>query len=126
MTSKRELSMTTKNNRDLVVIRIPILSEENWSTWLIDMRALLRLNSLWEYTQSDGTEQARGLTYTQLHDFKQSWKENSERAADLITLHICTSIKVTMEYTDFDNGFHLLEKLKRMYAGREEPAWTDL
>jgi len=75
---------------------IPKLTEENYSEWLIDIRALLRRNKLWDSTQAEIPEAKGGQL---------------QEAADLMTPTISSSIKKQLSEEEFNNGHLMLEKL---------------
>ena len=86
---------------------IPLLTEKNYSTWLIDVRAILRKAKLWPYTQYSYDEYKKiyeGVT-------KSQWEEHSMEAADTLVPTISTSIKQRLSENHFDNGYLLLSRL---------------
>jgi len=97
----------------------PLQGPQNYSTWLLDIRALLRLQKLWVYTQHKAPRYG-GVSVE--HDAKkhQEWTAGQEMAADIITRTLSTDIKKALvdqcELEDdndcFNSGF--LAELDRL------------
>lgn len=64
------------------------LNENNYSAWIVDVRALLRKQKLWKYTQENPPE---ALTPAAL----AKWQESSQDAADTMTPTISESHQAT-------------------------------
>ncbi|KAF6239008.1 hypothetical protein HO173_002880 [Letharia columbiana] len=84
------------------------LTETNYSEWLIDVRALLRKQKLWKYTQETppGT-----LTVTAL----AKWKDSSKEAADAMTPTISGPVKQRLAADEFNCGFKMMSHLADLY-----------
>ncbi|KAF6219168.1 hypothetical protein HO133_004993 [Letharia lupina] len=91
------------------------LHEGNYSEWLMDIRALLRKQKLWKYTQETPPE---SLTVAAL----VKWKESSIEAADVITPIVSGSVKQRLIIDEFNCGFRMLSRLITLYrpTGNEE------
>ncbi len=57
---------------------IPQLTDDNYPEWLVDIKALLRKQKLWKYTQEPPPESLSNAALAK-------WKESSTDAADVIT-----------------------------------------
>lgn len=82
--------------------KIKPLTEDNFSSWFVDIRAELRTKKLWKYTQgpyeSDGTQ--------------AKWEEKAQEAADIMTPTISSGIKRRLTEAEFDNGYLMLSRLR--------------
>lgn len=89
---------------------IPLLTEKNYSTWLIDVRAILRRGKLWPYTQYSYPE------FKKIYEdvTESQWEENAMEAADTLVPTISTLIKQRLAETHFDNGYLLLSRLREL------------
>ncbi len=77
-----------------------LLTEDNFSDWLTDIRAHLRPKRLWQYTQ------------TALDD-KLS-QEKAEEAADAMTPTTSVGVKQKLIKEDFNNGYKMLRRLETL------------
>ena len=91
------------------------LNEANYSEWLVDVRALLRKQKLWKYTQETPPET---LTVAAL----AKWKDSSEEAADVMTPTISGPVKQRLAAAEFNCGFKMMSHLTELYrpAGDDE------
>ena len=95
------------------------LTDDNYPEWLIDIKALLRKQKLWKYTQESPTE---SLTTTAL----AKWKESSMDAADIVTPTISGPVKQKLQATTFDCGFLMMTKLADIYAPKGDAEFIRL
>lgn len=84
------------------------LNENNYSAWIVDVRALLRKQKLWKYTQENPPE---ALTPAAL----AKWQESSQDAADTMTPTISDPIKQRLTRDEFNSGFMMLSRLTTLY-----------
>ena len=106
------LRMSTQPQRTLLDLsfKSPIrqLNEGNYSEWLVDIRALLRKQNLWKYTQ----ESAPGtLTPSAL----AKWIESSTDAADAMTPTISGLVKQRLTQDDFNCGLKMMTYITDLY-----------
>ena len=84
--------------------KIEPLTEDNFSSWFVDIRAELRTKKLWKYTQepyeSEGT-QAR-------------WEEKAQEAADIMTPTISSGVKRRLTEAEFNDGYLMLTRLREL------------
>lgn len=90
---------------------IPTLTEKNYTTWLIDIRAVLRKAKIWTYTQTTYVEYAKKEDATITGD---DWEQGAIEAADTIVPTISTGIKQRLSEAHFDDGYLLLSRLKEL------------
>jgi hypothetical protein len=83
--------------------RIELLIEDNFDTWIIDARALLRKQKLWNICQSPLLANA-AITR----------KEMYIEAADELILIISSNIKVRLIDAEQNDGYLLLTKLREI------------
>lgn len=69
----------------------------NWDSWLIDIKALLRRHDLWHYME--------------VKTNTDHWRQKSMEAADLVTPFISSEIKEVIDRDLFDDGYQLLQHL---------------
>ena len=112
-----------------------MLTKDNYSMWLVDIRALLRRKGLWKYTQqaykqqpsvvaekdkkkAEMTEEQRARAVqeqkAQATQEKQNWAENAMRAADEMTPRIAWEVKQMLEEFHYDDGYLMLKKLEEL------------
>jgi hypothetical protein len=83
--------------------RIELLTEDNFDTWIIDARALLRKQKLWNICQSPLPANA-AITRKEMHI----------EAADELILIISSNIKVRLTDAEQNDGYLLLTKLREI------------
>ena len=91
---------------------IRLLTERNYTTWLIDVRAILRKAKLWPYTQLNYVEFTKA--YPDVKVTQNQYDEYSMEAADTLVPTISTSIKQRLSESHFDNGYSLLLRLREL------------
>jgi hypothetical protein len=105
--------------------------KDDYPSWLIDIRAVLRRNGLWQFAQSDGVTACASEVDRLLkeppknntpHDkatieqrVNREWEANTEKAADAITLTLHTKVKSKLHEEDFNNGYKMLTHLKQLF-----------
>jgi len=91
------------------------LTEENFSDWLIDIRAYLRSKKLWKYTQEQYVsvpEEGETAAAVKKREKEQTeWKEKAEEAANIITPIITPAIKKKLTEVKFNDGQKMLVRL---------------
>ncbi|CZT19293.1 uncharacterized protein RCC_05139 [Ramularia collo-cygni] len=94
-----------------VPAHIPNLSRytDNFLTWYIDMKALLRRHDLWDCVANEV-----GSPEWEEHD-SEEWETNVVEAADFMTLFIAEEFKRKLKPEDFDNGYELMIKLEEIH-----------
>ena len=102
--------------------QIELLTEENYLSWFVDIRAKLRSKKLWKYTQSpyaedptaDEGEASTATTPVTKKEQKaiKEWEDKSQEAADLMTPTISRSIKKKLTEAEFNDGYLMLSRLQ--------------
>lgn len=87
------MSLTTR------LSHITILKEDNFNDWIIDVRAHLRKEKLWKYTQEIGDKKSL------------EWEEKAQEAADFMTPTISPAVKRKLTEAEFDNGYLMISRL---------------
>ncbi|CAD6586966.1 MAG: hypothetical protein ASARMPRED_002898 [Alectoria sarmentosa] len=95
------------------------LTDDNYPSWLIDVRAVLRKQKLWKYTQECTPE---SLTVTALG----KWNDSCQEAADEMTPTISDPVKAKLQTDAFDNGFLMMIQLANLYAPKGEAEFMRL
>ena len=87
---------------------IPRLTENNYAEWNRNIRAVLRKQKLWKYTQSEweASEKVPGG--------KADWEEKSIEAADLMTPTITAPIQAKLTEDEFNDGYKMYKRLKEL------------
>ena len=105
---------TSKDDRR----RIELLTEENFGSWFVNIRAELRSKKLWKYTQqvyesedSTATTETGEPTKKEQKAIKD-WEEKSQEAADLMTPTISPGVQQKLTETEFNDGYLMLIKLQ--------------
>jgi hypothetical protein len=80
---------------------VSLLTSENFSEWMIKIRAQLRQKKLWRYTQEPLSD-----------DSKSTKLSKHEEAADAIVLTISSSIMQKLTESELNNGYLLLQRIK--------------
>ena len=113
--------MTT--TKDSGTRQIELLTEDNFPSWFVNIRAELRTKKLWMYTQevykSESEEAAtteegqpeRTLTKKEEKAIKD-WEDKCQESADLMTPTISPGIQLLLTEAEFNNGFLVLTKLR--------------
>ncbi|KAF1935394.1 hypothetical protein EJ02DRAFT_485434 [Clathrospora elynae] len=121
---------------------LPLKGKDNYTTWLIDIRAILQSKNGWQYTLSDGSTEITAAAASQLLQQQQAyaaattlpvpdqvaierrvrrnWQTNSEKAADSITLTIHANFKAKLTDKDFNDAFKMMSHLKQLYKPSTE------
>lgn len=89
--------------------RIPLLTDTNYSTWLVDIRAILRQKKLWEAVQEPLTSESTKAIVTK-----------HEEAADIVTITISASVKQRLVDSEFNDAYLMLTKLQTLFAPATE------
>ena len=80
---------------------VPLLTSENFSEWMIKIRAQLRQKKQWRYTQEPLSD-----------DSKATESSKHEKAADTMVLTISSSIMQKLTETELNDGYLLLQRIK--------------
>ena len=84
--------------------KIESLTEGNFSSWFVDIRAELRTKKLWKYTQgpyeSDGNQ--------------AKWEEKAQEAADIMTPTVSSGVKQGLTEAEFNDGHLMLSRLREL------------
>ena len=107
------------DNDDFMVL---MLTKDNYSMWLVDIRARLRKKELWKYTQeiyqpSIVKEEDEALTDEQIAQIaheKQSWAENAMKAADEMTPRISLEVKQMLDDSHYNDGLLMMKRLEEL------------
>lgn len=95
------------------------LTDDNYPSWLIDIRAELRKQKLWKYTQEAPSAL---LSVTNL----AKWKESSTEAADTMTPTISPTVKQKLQATAYDCGFLMMTQLAARFAPKGDAEFMRL
>lgn len=96
------------------------LTEENFGSWIVNIRAELRSKKLWKYTQSlyaeeattdEGESSTTPVTKKEQKAMKQ-WEEKSQDAADLMTPTISPGVQQKLTEAEFNDGYLMLTRLR--------------
>ena len=88
--------------------KIEPLTESNFSSWFVDIRAELRTKKLWKYTQeAQNQEESTPAAVTK-------WEEKAQEAADLMTPTISSGVKQRLTEAEFNDGFLMLRHLREL------------
>lgn len=107
--------------------RIEQLTEENFGSWFVDIRAELRSKKLWKYTQEvyESEDSAVATTATEGEIQKslccrkeqkaiKDWEEKSQEAADFMTPTISPGVKQKLTEAEFNDGYLMLTRLRTL------------
>ena len=99
--------------------QIELLTEKNFGSWFVNIRAELRTKKLWEYTQNAYTEEVseEGKPLSEAATKKaektqRQWEEKAQEAADLMTPTISPGVQQKLTEADFNDGYLMLISLK--------------
>ncbi len=85
------------------------LTENNYNSWIINIRAILRQKDLWEATQEALSSESTAKA-----------KKTHQQAADVMTVTISPPIQQKLSEAEFNDGYLMLQKLKsRLYPTTE-------
>ena len=82
---------------------VPLLTSENFSEWMVKIRAQLRQKKLWKYTQEPLTDES-----------KTTESSKYEEAADVMILTISSSIMQQLTDSELNDGHKLLQRIKAL------------
>ena len=94
-------------------------SGNNYPEWLIDIRAHLRKQKLWEYTQ-------RGPDPEKSAAIQAKWLQSAMEAADVMTLTISGPVKKKLQANAFNDGFQMMIQLAGHFAPKGEAEFMRL
>ena len=89
------MSTKVKASNDMTVT-IPLLTRKNYYTWIPIVRAHLRRNRLWKYTQEE---------FNGKDTETKNWEEKATEAADAITSTLSKEISLHLYQEDFDDDY---------------------
>ena len=92
------------------------LKEDNFSDWLIDVRAHLRKDKLWKYTQEVPDAEKKS----------SEWEEKAQEAADFMTPTISPAVKRKLTEAEFNNGYQMITRLTALLAPKGEAQFMRL
>ncbi|KAF6221652.1 hypothetical protein HO133_001620 [Letharia lupina] len=95
------------------------LTDNNYSEWLIDVKALLRGKKLWNYTQ-EAPDPDKSVTA------QAKWRDSAMEAADLITPTISGPVKQKLQANAFDDGYLMMTSLVNIYAPKGDAEFMRL
>ncbi|KAF6222411.1 hypothetical protein HO133_001497 [Letharia lupina] len=95
------------------------LTDNNYSEWLIDIKALLRGKKLWNYTQ-EAPDPDKSVTA------QAKWRDSAMEAADLITPTISGPVKQKLQANAFDDGYLMMTSLANIYAPKGDAEFMRL
>lgn len=95
------------------------LTDGNYPEWLIDIKAHLRKQKLWKYTQETApvTLNATALV---------KWNDSSTEAADTMTPTISNPVKQKLQASAFDCGFQMMTQLTALFAPKGDAEFMRL
>ena len=77
---------------------VPRLEEKNYNEWNRNIRAILRKNKLWKYTQSEFPKADKENALAQ-----SEWDDKVIEAADMMTPTITAGIQAELTEDEFNN-----------------------
>ena len=109
--------MSFKRDSDDEIILM--LTKNNLSMWILNIRARLRKKKLWKYTQNvfkfsivlKNKKRYTDEQKAQIKIEKTEWKEKVMKAVDEMTSRISLKIKQMLEAFHFNNDYLMLERL---------------
>ena len=119
-----------QSNGSFSRIAIALLTDKNFGSWIINIRAELRTKKLWKDTQGvyesegtpgtnttgTGTEEGNTETSPQLSTKERKamkeWEEKSQETAGLIILTISPGVQQKPTEADFNDGYFMLTSLR--------------
>ena len=105
--------------------KIELLTEYNFESWFVNIRAKLRKKKLWKYTQTiyiseststANTEEEQSSTSITKKDQKaiKDWEERSQESADIMTLTISPGVQQKLTESEFNDGYLMLTRLRTL------------
>ncbi len=91
-----------------------VLKEDNFLDWIIDVRAHLRKEKLWQYTQEKGDKKS------------SEWEEKAQEAADFMTPTISPTVKRKLTEEEFNNGYLMISRLTSLLAPKGDAQFMRL
>lgn len=96
------------------------LNEDNLNDWLVDIRAVLRSQKLWQYTQTPykttivfkNPKAATSEEQVAYNEEQQAWIAKAEETANIMTSTISPNIKKKLNDTHFNNSYLMLQRIK--------------
>lgn len=88
---------------------VPRLTEKNYNEWNRNIRAVLRKNKLWKYTQSEFSKAEQKDRPPQ-----SEWNEKATEAADMMTPTISAGIQAKLTEDHFNDGYKMFSRLKEL------------
>lgn len=80
---------------------IPKLTDKNYHSWIVNIRAVLRQRKLWDATQEALTPESNTKA-----------KESHQSSADIMTVTISPAIQQKISEAEFNDGHLMLQKLQ--------------
>ena len=103
------------SSKDSHHTRIEPLTEENFGSWFVNIRAELRSRKLWTYTQTVYTSD-EASTEEQVSKKEQKlikdWEEKCQEAADLMIPTISPRVQQKLTELEFNDGYLMLTRLR--------------
>ena len=105
--------------------KIELLTENNFESWFVNIRAKLRKEKLWEYTQTtcisestststtEGEQSSTSVTKKEQEAVKE-WAEKSQESADIMTLTISPGVQQKLTEVEFNDGYLMLTRLRTL------------
>ena len=105
--------------------KIELLTEYNFGSWFVNIRAKLRKKKLWEYTQTiyisesmstattEGEQSSTSITKQEQKAIKD-WEEKSQESADIMTLTISPGVQQKLTESEFNDGYLMLTRLRTL------------
>ena len=88
---------------------VPRLEEKNYNEWNRNIRAILRKNKLWKYTQSEFPKADKDNLLSQ-----SEWDDKAVEAADMMTPTITAGIQAKLTEDEFNDGYKMYQRLKEL------------
>jgi hypothetical protein len=101
----------------------PLNGESNYTTWLMDVKALLRRHKIWDITQEvipATTSDDKNITAI------KNYNNKNIEAADLLTLTLSDGVKLELSPNHFDSGYLMLKRLDERYAPKNNTTFFTL
>ena len=124
---RRDVKYQNHYKRDIDDIMTLMLTKNNYSIWLMNIRARLREKNLWKYTQqfyrsSIVTKNKKLIDEqkTQLSKKKKKWVEKTMKAIDQMTSKMSTNVKLILENHYYNDDRTMWKRLQKLLQSMKD------
>ena len=91
------------------------LTEQNFGSWFVNIRAELRSKELWKYTQEVYVEESTSdPPKAKEQKVMKEWEDKCQKAADLMTPTISPGVQQKLTEAEFNDGYLMLSRLRTL------------